>query len=180
LVPAFRNDSQRSDQTSKLLELSLDTHFNATSSQTEIPKSQEQSRKGSKNAKRGWINTRAEELHDIKFDPKTGYEGHYSDQGDMKMRKSNGKIAMNNSKNASVMDNHFTEVCNNNQPIDITILNDLKQQETIADLGIPPTDEEFAAALRKIANGKLSGGSGITPEALKYLDYSNTRILREF
>ena len=45
---------------------------------------------------------------------------------------------------------------------------------------VPPTNKEFAAALRKIANGKSPGESGITPEALKNLDYSHTRTLREF
>jgi hypothetical protein len=37
----------------------------------------------------------------------------------------------------------------------------------ITELGLPPTNEKFAAALRKIANGKSPGESGITPEALK-------------
>jgi hypothetical protein len=65
------------------------------------------------------------------------------------MRKSNGDIATNDSENADVMAKHFTKVFNNHRPIDISVLDELKQGETIADLGLPPTNEEFAAALRK-------------------------------
>jgi hypothetical protein len=98
----------------------------------------------------------------------------------MKMRRTNGDIATNDSENADVMEKHFTKVFNNQRPIDISVLDDLKQREMITDLGLPPTDEEFAAALRKLANGKSPGESGITPEALKNLNYSNTRTIREF
>ena len=146
--------------------------------------------KAIKKAKAVWIDKRAEEIHDMKFDPKSawmavrevekGFEGHYSAQGDVKMRKPNGDIATNDRENADVMAEHFKKVFNNHRPIDISVLDELEQREIISELGLPPTNEEFAAALRKIANGKSPGESGITPEALKNLDYSHTRTLREF
>ena len=146
--------------------------------------------KAIKKAKAVWIDKRAEEIHDMKFDPKSawmavrevekGFEGHYSAQGDIKMRKPNGDIATNDRENADVMAEHFKKVFNNHRPIDISVLDELEQREIISELGLPPTNEEFAAALRKIANGKSPGESGITPEALKNLDYSHTRTLREF
>ena len=71
------------------------------------------------------------------------------------MRKPNGKIAKNDSKNADLMDKHFSKVFNNHQPIDVTVLEELKQRETIVALGDPPLDEEFAAAMRKLANVNL-------------------------
>jgi hypothetical protein len=135
---------------------------------TSLPQARQKFRKARSNlekaikkAKRAWIDKRAKEIHDMKFDPKSawmavrevekGFEGHYSVQGDMKMRKSNGDIATNDSENAEVIEKHFTKVFNNHRPIDISVLDELEQREMIADLGLPPTDEEFAAALRKIA-----------------------------
>jgi hypothetical protein len=79
-------------------------------------------------------------------------------QVDMKIRKLNGGIGKNDSsKNADVMDDFFSKVFNNHWPIDVTVLDKLKQGETIAALGDPPRDKEFAAAMRRIANGKSPG-----------------------
>lgn len=98
---------------------------------------------------------------------KKGFEGHHSTQVNMKMQKPDGEIAKIDSKNADVMDEHFSKVFNNHRLIDVTVLKELIQRETIAALGDPPPDEEFAAAMRKIADGISTGESGVTPEAIK-------------
>jgi hypothetical protein len=143
-----------------------------------------------KTAKRRWHEKQAEEIHDMKFDPKSawaatrevqaGFDGHYSAQSDIKMKMENNEMAKNDSDNADVMGKHFSKVFNNHRPIDLTVLEELEQRETIESLGHPPTEAEFKKALWKMANGKSPGESGITPEAIKGLDFTHSNIMFEF
>eukprot|EP00978_Attheya_sp_CCMP212_P003154 scaffold6504_cov40-Attheya_sp.AAC.3 len=65
---------------------------------------------------------------------------------------------------------HFKKVFNNHQAIDPTILDEIRQRTSKTELGDPPSLEEVKHALRKAANGKSPGESGIPAEALKALD----------
>eukprot|EP00978_Attheya_sp_CCMP212_P021307 scaffold62028_cov51-Attheya_sp.AAC.1 len=65
------------------------------------------------------------------------------------------------------MGKHFKKVFKNHQQINSSVLGKLEQWEIISSLGDPPSDTAFDTALRKIANGKSPGESGITPKALK-------------
>eukprot|EP00978_Attheya_sp_CCMP212_P036232 scaffold162830_cov52-Attheya_sp.AAC.2 len=75
---------------------------------------------------------RAEEVHDMKFDPKTawlaireiqaGFVRHHTTQSDMKMRKEDDELARSDSENADVMARHFEKVFNNHRPIDLSVL----------------------------------------------------------
>jgi hypothetical protein len=143
-----------------------------------------------KEAKRKWQNKRAEEIHNMKFDPKSawaavreleaGLDGHHSKQSDMKMKMEDGSFAVSDKDNADIMGSHFKKVFNNHKPIDLSVLEELEQKPILDELGFTPTEGEIRAALRKIANGKSPGESGITPEALKGLDGYNFSILADF
>jgi hypothetical protein len=98
----------------------------------------------------------------------------------MMMPKEDGDLARSDSENADVMAGHLKKVFNNHRPINLSVLDKLEQREIISSLGDPPSDTEFGAALRKSTNGKSPGESGITPEALKSLDYIHTQKIREF
>jgi hypothetical protein len=137
-------------------------------------------RKTIRKAKKKWHEDRAREIHDMNFNPKNawcaikeirdGLEGHHKAQSDLKMRKADGELATNDSDNADVMGAHFTKVFNNHRAIDPTILDEIRQRTSKTELGNPPSLEEVKLALRKAANGKSPGESGITAEALKALD----------
>eukprot|EP00978_Attheya_sp_CCMP212_P004194 scaffold9100_cov64-Attheya_sp.AAC.4 len=87
------------------------------------------------------------------------------------MRKSNGDLASSDTETADVMGEHFTKVFNNYREIDLSaVLKELDQRTTDDELGKTPTSGEIALALRKAANGKAPGESGITTEALKALE----------
>ena len=70
-----------------------------------------------KEAKRKWQNKRAEEIHNMKFDPKSawaavreleaGLDGHHTKQSDMKMKMEDGSFAVSDKDNADIMGRHF-------------------------------------------------------------------------
>eukprot|EP00978_Attheya_sp_CCMP212_P012017 scaffold29800_cov23-Attheya_sp.AAC.1 len=137
-----------------------------------------------------WHEGRAKEVHDMKFNQKSAwqsikeirddFEGHYTQQSNLKMRKSNGDLASSDAENADVMGEHFTKVFNNHRDIDLSVLEELDQRTTDNEVGNPPTAGEIALALRKAANGKAPGESGITAEALKALEGIPFRTLKDF
>eukprot|EP00978_Attheya_sp_CCMP212_P021094 scaffold61228_cov46-Attheya_sp.AAC.2 len=154
-----------------------------------VPKARERYKEARSNLKREikkakvkWYEDRAEEIGAMNFDPKNawkaikeirdGFEGHHKAQSDLKMRKPNGEIATSDAENADVMSTHFKFFFNNDhrEIVDLTVIDEIKQREVKRELDDPPTIKEVKLALRKAANGKSPGESGITAEALKALD----------
>jgi hypothetical protein len=166
------------------------THTSISGARTKLKEARKELRNQIKEAKIRWHEKRAEEIHKMKFNPKSawkaireiqeGLEGHHTAPSDMKMKLDNGELAKSDSDNADVMSKHFEKVFNNHRPIDLTVLDEIDQRETIESLGDPPTTIEIEAALRKIPNGKAPGESGITPEALKAFDDEHVYMLKTF
>eukprot|EP00978_Attheya_sp_CCMP212_P043118 scaffold275673_cov32-Attheya_sp.AAC.1 len=120
-------------------------------------------------AKTKWHEVRAKEVHDMKFNPKSAW------QAIKEIRD-----ASSDAENADVMGEHFTKVFNNHREIDLSVLEELDQRTTDDALGNTPTSGEIALALRKAADGKAVGESGITAEAQKALEGIPFKTLKEF
>ena len=85
------------------------------------------------------------------------------------MQKMDETKAVTDEENAEVFCEHFSKLFNNQTPLpcDLTALDLVKQHADYTHLASPPSLQEVHAALRRMANGKAPGPSGITADALK-------------
>eukprot|EP00978_Attheya_sp_CCMP212_P035773 scaffold157687_cov54-Attheya_sp.AAC.1 len=151
------------------------THTSISGARMKLKEARKELRNQIKEAKIPWHEKRVEEIHNMKFNPKSawraireiqeGLEGNHMAPSDIKMKLDNRELAKSNSDNSDVMSKHFEKVFNNHQPIDLTVLDKIDQRETIETLGDPP----IKAALRKIPNGKALGEAGSLPKHSRLL-----------
>ena len=90
-----------------------------------------------------------------------------------------GTLASSDKENMRVMQPHFQQVFNNHRPVDMTVLDLLRQRQTKWELDDPITWDEFDRAVNKLRNGKASGLNDIPPEAYKAMgEECRERIFR--
>lgn len=88
----------------------------------------------------------------------------------MAMRMEDGTLAKDHKDNMKVMYPHFQRVFNNHRPVDDTVLQLVKERDTLEEIGLPISWPEFNKAVNKLKNGKAPGLNGIPPEAYKAMN----------
>eukprot|EP00957_Ditylum_brightwellii_P130862 9982824-Ditylum_brightwellii.AAC.1 len=85
------------------------------------------------------------------------------------MQKSDGTMATTDNKNAETFCKHFNKIFNNQSPLpcDETALDLIDNSPDFTHLEDAPSLTNVRAALHRMANGKASGPSGVTSNALK-------------
>ena len=98
----------------------------------------------------------------------------------MKMRKSDGLYAKNDTKNANVFLTHFNNLFNNltGTNFDPTVIEGINDRQPKNEkLGTTPTKWEISKALRKMRYEKSPGPNGIPTEAFKNLEGESFDLL---
>ena len=104
---------------------------------------------------------------------KQGFCGHYSKPRQPRLLKDDGTTTISDLETGKILRNYFTKVFNNICLTDDSILDSIKQRETLENLGIAPTITEVRNATRKMANRKASGENKVPLEGYKYLSEDN-------
>ena len=132
-------------------------------------------------AKAHWYRDIAEKIHDMPMDPKKAWEcikllcggerlHHKAKKQTMSMKMEDGGLSSTDEEHIGVFGPHFDRVLNNKKEIDFTVLELIKQRETMTELDDPLTRDEFERAVDKLKAGKASGLNGVPPEAFKAMD----------
>ena len=88
----------------------------------------------------------------------------------MQMRLPNGELETTDAENVSVFGPYFHRVFKNYRPIDLPVLNKIKQIEVMDKQDKPISWDEINKATTKLANDKAPGLNGVLPKAFKALD----------
>ena len=81
----------------------------------------------------------------------------------MAMRLHNGTLVSNSSKIMAVFGPHFECVFSNHQPVDLSILDLIPQQEQLMEIDCLITFSEVDKAINKLKSGKAPGLNCIPP-----------------
>ena len=137
-----------------------------------------------------WATKISSNINEFNLDPKKawdaayqlrdGVKGHHKKPISKKFRNKDGILARTKKENIQTVENHFTEVFNTIHPTDPDATQYIKQRETMEELDIPPTWNEFKQAVTKLKNDKKPGMNGVMPDAFKALDNKNLSILFNF
>eukprot|EP00957_Ditylum_brightwellii_P202629 15331012-Ditylum_brightwellii.AAC.1 len=98
-----------------------------------------------------------------------GLTHHHTECRTVQMQQANGEKAKTDKDNAKVFANHFSKVFNNQNPLTCnpSTLDLIPQSPDFPILAAPLTLDEVKAALKRMANGKTPGPSGMSSDALK-------------
>eukprot|EP00956_Cyclotella_meneghiniana_P040928 scaffold209475_cov73-Cyclotella_meneghiniana.AAC.1 len=134
-------------------------------------------------AKSIWASKLASEINDLNVTPKRAWEaayeikdgvkGHHKTKVPKRFRNSDGVIASTPQENRNNVEKHFNKVFNTIRPYSTQALESIKQRETLEDLDLDPTWEEFKRAVTKLKNDKKPGPNGVMPNAFKCMDNHN-------
>ena len=120
------------------------------------------------------------EIHKIIKATALGQEINHAPKRTISLRLPNGKRAINDKENMSVMLPHCQRIFNNHKAVSPQALLHMKQRPIIQALDDDFSDIEIRTALRNMKNDKAPGSNGIPIEALKAMDETNFDIVREF
>jgi hypothetical protein len=120
------------------------------------------------------------EIHKIIKATSLGNEINHSTKRPISLRLPNGKRAINDSENMSVMLPHCHRIFNNHKAVSPQALLHMKQRPIIQSLDDDFSDTEIRTALRQMKNNKAPGANGIPIEALKAMNNTNFEIVREY
>ena len=98
-----------------------------------------------------------------------GYQKHHRNILPKNFKSKAGIEAKNDADNATILNEHFHSLFNSQVQIDITVLDELKQHETIHELGNPPSFNEVKSAINSMKYDKAPGLSGLTTDMMKSL-----------
>eukprot|EP00957_Ditylum_brightwellii_P064203 4871778-Ditylum_brightwellii.AAC.1 len=98
-----------------------------------------------------------------------GLSHHHTTCRTVRMQKPDGNKAVTDKENAEVFCEHFSCIFNNQNllPCNLTALDLIRPCHDFTHLAAVPTLSEVSAAIRRMANGKAPGPTGITSDALK-------------
>ena len=91
----------------------------------------------------------------------------------MRMQLPNRELATTDAENASVFSPHLHRVFNNQSPIDLTVLEKIKQREVVEELDKPISWSEIKKAIKMWANKKAPGLNDVLTNAFKALNDAN-------
>jgi hypothetical protein len=91
----------------------------------------------------------------------------------MAMRSPDGTQATNALENMSVLSHHFHKVYNTHRMTEPSLLEHVPQQQTLWEHDDPVTWTEYNKAATTLKNAKVSGLTGVPPEAFKAMSPSN-------
>jgi hypothetical protein len=128
-------------------------------------------------AKSRWYSNICLHIHDMQENPRLawgyihiftgGKTAHHKKFFNMAMRLPNGTLASNSSKSMAVFGPLFERVFSNHQPVDLSILDLIPQQEQWMEIDCPITFSEVDKAINKLKLGKAPGLNGMPPKAYK-------------
>ena len=141
-------------------------------------------------AKSKWYHGLADKIHDMNMNPKMAWESISIITGDestrhkkeniMSMKMENGEYTSTDDENIQIFGPHFTQVLNNKRDVDFTVLDLIKQHDTMWELDVPITRKEFEKAVDKLKVRKAGGLNGVPPEAFKAMDKELRGIVFQF
>ena len=116
-------------------------------------------------AKAAWSSLQAEQIHTMRFNPKTAWESvkvlaggmtsHHKAPTVMRLMLPTGTLASTDAENASVMGPHFEKVYTNHQQVVWDTLVAIPQRSEMIELGSEITWEELQQAIAKFKTVKL-------------------------
>ena len=137
-------------------------------------------KKGVEKAQEDWLIERIIEVEQMKMDPRTAWKaikefaaglyGHQIKSKTMKMRKSDGTYAKNDTENANVFHEHFNKLFNNKTgtEYDPAVIEEIKdRQSENEELGMTPTRKEISKALKKMRYKKAPDQTEFRPKHIK-------------
>ena len=108
-------------------------------------------------AKGIWANSIADRMNTLNMDPKEawkaayqlkdGENGHHKKMISKKFRNSDGNIARTKQENINNVEKHFTSVFNTHHPVKFEAMENIKQRDTLDEIGLPPSWQEFTRAM---------------------------------
>jgi hypothetical protein len=98
-----------------------------------------------------------------------GLSNHHTANRKIRMYKEDGKKATSDEENAKIFATHFEKIFNNPSPLpcDLSILDEIENSPELSHLAEEPLPEEIRAAIKRMTNGKATGFSGLSQDALK-------------
>ncbi len=122
----------------------------------------------------------AKEIHKIIKQTSLGHEINHAPKRSISLRLPNGKPAINDKENMSVMLPHCQRIFNNHKTVSPQALAHMKQQPIMQSLDNDFSDTEIRNALHQMKNDKAPGSNGVPIEALKAMYEKNFAIVRKF
>ena len=140
-------------------------------------------------ANAAWSVLQAEQIHTMRFNPKTAWESvkvlaggmtsHHKEPTVMRLMLPTGTLASTDAENASVMGLHFEKVYTNHQQVAWDARIAIPQRSEMIELDSEITWEELQQAIAKLKNGKAPGLNDVPPDAFKSLTKNNLTNLLE-
>ena len=111
---------------------------------------------------------------------KEGFQSHYHEKKSMKFRNEQGKIAISDTENVRLADEHFTKVFNRDAEVDMDYIHQTPRKATLFELANSISFVEFIQAVDKLTWHKSPGINGVSPNMIKTLDDENKYVLYLF
>ena len=113
-----------------------------------------------------------------------GFQKHHRTVLPRNFKSKTGVEAKNDADNATILNEHFHSLFNSQVQFDTTVLDELKQHDTIHELGNSPSFNEVKSAITSMKYDKAPGLSGLTTDMIKSLPNEAiqlyTEIINEF
>ena len=109
-----------------------------------------------------------------------GTTSHHAKPTITRMRQPTGKLVTTDKENAEVLGPHFEKLFNNHLPIELEVINEIKQRQTMDELNKPISWAEIKIAIAKLANDKAPGLNKVPPNEFKSLSNANLAHLLTF
>ena len=89
-----------------------------------------------------------------------GFQGHHFLVCQKNFKNKTGKVAKNDNENAKILKNHYKEVFNRSVPVDLSVLEGIKQLPWVEEYGATCSKKEIKIAISSMKSNKVPSLTG--------------------